>query len=134
MAIAPSPRLQVNSDETARTGTRHIPARLAQVAFFLLGSLLRDALRETDCVAYAAERHMYAVLLPECGEPAAWQAAQRLGSVLNARTGVLVRAGVAEFPRDGLIVEDLFDSACSQLRDLPLQTNQPSTPREAANA
>lgn len=85
------------------------------VLFLLLGTLLRDVVRESDIVTYAAEEHLYALFLPETDAAAARQAAQRLAGTLHARARARIRAGVAEFPANGLTVEALFDRAVDVL-------------------
>jgi hypothetical protein len=79
--------------------------------FFCLGSLLIDSVRETDIVACSAEHHLYTVLLPETGEVEACLAVDRINRVIYDRAEVHLCTGLAEFPRDGLTVEDLFDYA-----------------------
>lgn len=85
--------------------------RAPHVSFYLLGSLLRDVLRETDMTTYAAEHHLYAVFMLETREEEARRAVDRLGGLFLGRTGAPVRSGIAEYPRDGLTVEDVFAAA-----------------------
>lgn len=82
-----------------------------QMVFYVLGSLVRDSLRETDLAVYSAEHHLYVVLLTESGEAEARCAVDRISRVIHDRLGVSLCAGVAEFPHDGLTLEDLFDHA-----------------------
>jgi hypothetical protein len=85
--------------------------RAPHLSFYLLGSLLRDVFRETDVATYAAEHHLFAVFLLETREEDAARAVRRLDALFRGHTGGEVRAGTAEFPRDGLTVEDLFGRA-----------------------
>lgn len=103
------------------------------VLFLLLGTLLRDVTRESDLVTYAAEEHVYALFLTEAGCDAAEQAARRLARALHARAGVRIRAGIAEFPGNGLTVESLFDHAIRVLaRSQPVPLENPALPAEEA--
>jgi hypothetical protein len=133
MAVASGSPRPDTTDGKGRMGTQAVSPSThdADIAFYLLGALLRDTLRETDIVAYSAEHHLYVVLLPECGETAGWGAAERLGRILHARAETLVRAGTAEFPSDGLTFEDLFGAARSRLRELSLGDAPLSEPKEA---
>jgi hypothetical protein len=81
--------------------------------FFLLGSFLRNSLRETDIVAAAPETLSYAVALAETDRRGAERAVDRLRDGFRECGGAGLRVGVAEFPHDGLAMEDLLDSACS---------------------
>ncbi len=78
---------------------------------FLLGSILREALREGDVVSYDAVSDRYAILLTEVNNSQARQAVERLDDLLYKRTFVHFRAGIAEFPSDGLTLEDLVSHA-----------------------
>lgn len=80
-------------------------------AFFILGSLLRELLRETDIVAYSAEHHVYILLLPEAGECEAYAAARRISAGVRRRIPLEIQAGIAEFPRDGFTIDTLVGHA-----------------------
>ncbi|CAN5728408.1 hypothetical protein BH23GEM6_BH23GEM6_21460 [soil metagenome] len=80
-------------------------------AFFILGSLLRELLREIDVVAYSAEHHVFVLLLPESGEREAHAAARRISSGVRRRIPLEIHAGIAEFPRDGFTLDTLIGHA-----------------------
>ena len=92
-------------------GTLPVAAYGAQLRFLLLGSLLCGTLRESDIVAYLAERHEFCAMLPECGGFAAAATIARLHRLYSTRTGEGIRAGVAVFPDDGLTLDDLVTHA-----------------------
>jgi hypothetical protein len=81
------------------------------LSYLLLGSYLRNNLRETDLLVSAPERLLFAAFLPETDEQGARMAVRRLIRGLSQFGAFGVRAGVAEFPRDALTVEDLFEHA-----------------------
>ncbi|MBA2244401.1 MAG: hypothetical protein H0W11_05570 [Gemmatimonadetes bacterium] len=110
-----SPEIFGTESGSGENGNSALPVPLllqtAHLVFFLLGSLLCDTMRESDIVTYAAEPHLYMIVLPEAGEAEARQAVRRLGVAFYDRVPVRLRAGIAEFPRDGLTIEDLFGRA-----------------------
>lgn len=93
--------------------------------WLLMGLLLREEVRETDLVSYAAAQDLYAVLMLETREDEAALAMERLGHMAAARLGCRVRTGVAEFPRDGLTVDDLFERAVQNRGAHPNAAAQP---------
>lgn len=100
----------------------------AYLAFFLLGALLRDASRESDIVTYAAEHHLYVAFLSESDEVAARHAARRFGEAFFNRTSLRLRVGLAQFPADGLTLEDLFEEARAAWRLRPLADDESQAP------
>lgn len=82
-----------------------------QLPFWHVGTMLRDLLRDSDVATCEYARGEYVLLLPETNRTQAIQAANRLAKVIFATTELQVRSGVAEFPTDGLIVEELVKSA-----------------------
>jgi hypothetical protein len=102
-------------------------------AFFVLGSLLRELLRETDIVAYSAEHHVYVLLLPESGESEAHAAARRISSGVRRRIPLEIHAGIAEFPRDGFTVDTLVGHARSALNG-SVFARQPTIVKGASSA
>ena len=106
----------------------------SNLVFFLLGSLLRDTMRESDIITYAAEDHLYALFLPESDEAGARQAVDRIRRFFFDRAKVHLRVGLAEFPRDGLIVQDVFDRARNAWQHSPLMNDLFLQPKEANRA
>lgn len=90
-------------------------ANLASHFYFsFIGSLLRDNLRESDIVTYDAAADQYVLLLTETPAVEARHAILRLNGLVFKHTAVYLRIGIAEFPGDGLIVEDLV--SCAQAK------------------
>jgi GGDEF domain-containing protein len=94
-------------------GTKRNGRELA-MAFWHMGAMLRDLLRNSDIVTSDPADDRYVVLLPESNRAQAELAANRLRTPLAAATQLRVRMGVAEFPGDGLIIEELVKSAGSE--------------------
>lgn len=88
-----------------------MPARSAPLHYILLGSYLRNTLRETDLLASIPESLLYTVFMPETREREAGRAVKRLEAGFHRLAAARLRHGIAEFPRDGLTVENLFESA-----------------------
>lgn len=79
--------------------------------FLLLGSFLRNAARETDILSAAPDTMRYVLLLAETDRFGADRALARFRDGFRTFAGAGLRIGVVEFPRDGLTVQDLFDTA-----------------------
>lgn len=72
-----------------------------------LGSVLRDATRDTDIVTYAAALGSCIVAMPETDAEAAGEAVSRLRELCARRFAVPLRVRIASFPADGLTFEEL---------------------------
>jgi hypothetical protein len=79
--------------------------------FPFVGVIMRDSIRESDIITYDAINNQYVILLPESSRPYAIQAVQRLLTLISKRVLVSLRVGLAEFPTDGLTIEDLVNRA-----------------------
>ncbi len=82
-----------------------------QLVFSLVGSILRESLRESDIACYDVANNQYVIMLPECTRQQALMTVRRLKKLLFKRTAGHLMAGIAEFPADGLIIEDLVKRA-----------------------
>ena len=98
-----------------------------------LGSLLRDALRETDLVTYSATDDRYVMLLTESNEAQARRAVERLNKMFWNRTSARLSVGVAQFPMHGLTLEDLIETAQTAW-DRPSSGNPPAAPTSAQDS
>jgi len=85
-------------------------ALVFQLAVRLVGTRLRDAFRASDIVTYDSINDQYVILLIESSKSQALQAVCRL-SELFTQTAVHFKVGMAEFPTDGLTIEDLVTGA-----------------------
>jgi hypothetical protein len=84
------------------------------LTFFLAGAVLRAAVRGSDLVTYDAPHAQYVLLFTESTKLQTVQAAHRLQALVYTRTRLDMRLGLAEFPADGLTLEDLITMACSE--------------------
>ncbi len=98
-----------------------------QLVFSLVGSILRESLRESDIACYDVANNQYVIMLPECTRQQAQLTVRRLKKLLFKRTAGHLVAGIAEFPSDGLIIEDLVKRAMETCQ--PRAINQPSGAR-----
>lgn len=108
--------LVLRLDEAAprSTATNNGSSRDAKdplLAFWEVGTVLRDLLRDSDVAATDASKLQYVVALPETARDQAVQTATRVRKLVFATTGLTVLAGVGSFPDEGLILEELVKSA-----------------------
>jgi len=92
----------------------------SQVATIVFGSVLQEALRESDIVTYVVAHNQYAILLTESTKAQARRAIERLAAQYHQRTVDHLRAGIAEFPADALTLEDLIASAQKAWQEQPV--------------
>lgn len=98
--IRARPRLQDRSDQL------HLLRR---------ASAIREALREIDMVVYDNKCEQYIILLPATTSAQATKSVDRVKGLFAGMVERLV-VGIAEFPIDGLFVEDLHEAAAGQAR------------------
>lgn len=107
--LAPSTEIGGNGN------SMHSAAGAPQLMNLILGPILRDTLRESDVVAFAAKDDHYVILMTESSESEARQAVERINALLQRRSLARIKTGIAEFPKMGLTLEDLILSAHAQL-------------------
>ncbi len=90
-----------------------------QLVFSLVGSILSESLRDSDIACYDVANNQYIILLPESDRAQATQTVQRLKKLLFKRTAGHLVAGIAEFPQEGLIIEDLVKTAMASCQPKP---------------
>lgn len=89
-------------------------ANRGPLATMRAGMLLRELLRDTDVVTYDPAEDRFVLLLTETDPGQARAAVARLDAIVHERAGATLRSGIAMFPQDGLITEDLVALASSQ--------------------
>lgn len=99
-------------DDTSRERTS--PSRRRQLATMRAGILMGELLRDTDVVTYDPADNRFVLLLTETDPGQARAAVARLDALVLERAGARLRAGIAMFPQDGLITEDLVMLASIQ--------------------
>jgi hypothetical protein len=114
-ADPPPPTALVKKDNGSNgngsVGDGHSLLQAAKVLSLILGSLLRQVMRESDLITYSAVDDRYLILLTESKSGEAREAVRRLDGLFFQKTLAHLRAGIAEFPGDGLILEDLIEKA-----------------------
>ena len=85
--------------------------QLSQIEFLLCGSILRDSLREVDVIAYDGANNQFIICLPESKKENAAKTIARLNEIIGKRISSQLSYGIAEFPEEGLIIEDLVERA-----------------------
>ncbi len=81
------------------------------LAFPFVACFLRDALRNDDTVTYDLVKNRLVIVLLEINKAGATQCMKRLQALIEQRTGLKLRAGLAEFPTDGYTIEAIVAQA-----------------------
>lgn len=96
-------------------------AQTPSLVTLLLAALVREALRETDIVAYAPSLSLCVVGMPEARKADAQVAMNRVQALCMNRLMLPVRTGIAEFPVAGWTLEALIKEAeTDAMRDAAL--------------
>ena len=103
----------------AGTAARRQAMQTVRIVFLLVGTILRDAMRESDIIAYDVINDDYVLLLPDCPKQEAAAAAERMQQILPDRTMANSCAGFAEFPKDALTLDTLIAAARAALAAAP---------------
>jgi len=108
--------IRLDQDRIAEKGNGLFRMKKTESGFMnlllsFLGSLLRSSLRDIDIVSFDVTNSQYVVLLPETTMAKADRPVSRLNEMSLKQTGISLVVGMAEFPVDGLIIEDLVSSA-----------------------
>ena len=107
----------------------------AQLRLVQLAALLRDTLRESDLVGFAAETQDFVAVLPEADAASAEQLAQRIHRLFVSRIGTGIQAGSAAYPATGLTLAALVDRARGALHPHPIPLQRPAiVERERSHA
>ena len=112
-------KLQITEGEVVaaqgRNGNRpHQLIRKLLLNASFVSYVLRDALRTSDLVSYDPELDYFVIVLPEAEKPQAERFLHRQTQRSWELLGVRLRVGMAEFPANGLTLEELVQSACAQ--------------------
>lgn len=102
----------------------------SQFFFSLIGSILRDNVRGSDMVTYDVTNDFYVLLLPEARLQTTEQTLFRLRKLVMQRSKVVLRFGVAEYPAEGLILQDLVNIALAKSQ----RTASETPPQNAAHS
>ncbi len=104
--------LAANGDAAPDSPPEHdVPDEVRELATALLSPLLRGSVRITDVVAYDATEDDHVALFTETSKDEARNAVQRVRGVVEERFSIHLRIGAAEFPGDGLTLDDLVEKA-----------------------
>jgi hypothetical protein len=99
-----------------------------------LGALLSHSIRETDVLTSPEGERYYLLALPETGWEAMTLAAQRIARGILQTGQPRLRIGMAEFPSQGLTLDELFERARREWLMNPLPLDGPSNQEEAVHA
>ncbi len=79
--------------------------------FLLCGPILRDSLRAIDILTYNVSKQQFIAVLPETDKIQAVKTVNRLKKILGSTLSQKLSIGISQFPKDGLIMEDLINQA-----------------------
>ena len=87
------------------------PVYMQLMVGLLLGGILPERLRETDQACCDVATARYIILMPELSKSQAQDAVRRLSTLVRERVPAATSIGVAEFPKDGLTLEEVIAAA-----------------------
>jgi GGDEF domain-containing protein len=87
--------------------------------FSLIGSIIRESLRDSDILSYEVVNDRFIILLTDTDEKKARNAVERLNDLVQEQIQTRLKAGVAEFPSKGLTIEDLLKYAQTKYHHHP---------------
>ncbi|MBD3377004.1 hypothetical protein GF406_18395 [candidate division KSB1 bacterium] len=117
-------RLEDNNGSIYKNGHKVMPNRQdrrfdvdmhfmhhVQLGFLIMGSILRDSLRQCDLATYDSQHNQFILLLPETNLQQARKVVLRLNRLFFKRMLFQLQAGIAEFPEQGIVFDDLMAKA-----------------------
>jgi hypothetical protein len=103
---------QSDSSKSHKFTSRHRERDRDITDYLLCGKVIRDELRDIDIISYAAAYNQFIIALPGSTKLEALAAFRRIKETIGIGADHLL-AEVAEFPNDGLILDDLVAHAAS---------------------
>jgi GGDEF domain-containing protein len=97
-------RTTIESGEPSRT----------RVVYLMVGTFLREMLREHDLVAYDPATDCYVLLLVDSDRAEAARMITRIREQVRVRTTLPLQAGLSQLPDDGLTITELVRQAGEQ--------------------
>ena len=114
VSATPKPDAELRPLESGADGNGVLPLRVRDTRHLyaiLGGAVLRETIRESDIVCHDPASDRLLVVLAESGAEEGLQAVQRICRLMEDHMGLSVRAGLAQFPADGLTLESLIGHA-----------------------
>lgn len=105
--------------EMLKSLQRDVLARLSNAR---IGQAIGETLRQTDLLIRDRVGR-YIVLCPETDRTNIIILSERIAKIVAERTGLHVNCGIASFPDEALIFEDLIDTARNRLQQSPISSN-----------
>ena len=73
--------------------------------------IVKNSIREIDMIAYDSKNHQFIISFPETNKDQAHRSIKRIKKLIGNRMADQLTFGLAEFPQNGLIIEDLIEHA-----------------------
>jgi hypothetical protein len=103
--------LALDRESSGPPGSTSGEPRTTRLAYMLVGSMLRELIREHDLVAYDPATDRYVLMLVDSDRGEAIGLIGRIQDEILARSTLLLQAGLAQLPEDGLTLADLVRRA-----------------------
>jgi hypothetical protein len=84
---------------------------ISELEFILCGMVIKNSIREIDIIVYDTESRQFIISFPETDITQAQHTIKRLKKLIGSRMASQLTFGLAEFPQNGLILEDLIEYA-----------------------
>jgi hypothetical protein len=114
LSTTSQPDAELRPVEPGQNGQGVLPVRVRDTAHLLAilgGAALRETIRESDIVCHDPATDRLLVALAESGVEEGRQAVERICRLMEDHMGLKVRAGLAQFPDDGLTLDSLIGHA-----------------------
>ena len=100
--------LNNNRSDSNQWGNEQLASKFL---FSLIGTILREGLRDSDILSCEILNDRFIVQLTDTDNAKAIRAVARLNAMVYDQVNTRLRAGIAEFPSNGLTIEDLLKYA-----------------------
>jgi GGDEF domain-containing protein len=118
-----------NGNGSNRNGGFHVrQVPVMALVFPQIAYILRNTVRKSDIVACGPAPNEFVVALAETGKAGAAPFVDRFHELMLSSGLMPLRSAIAEFPPDGLTIEDLVSSARASSKSHPSKPEEPMTP------
>lgn len=107
---------QVSTEKRKQVKVLNQPKQISIEEFGLCGIIFYDSLREIDIISYDAINNQFLIFLPETDKQNASIMVDRIKKNIRESINNKLSIGIAEFPIDGLTIDELVHSSMSDFR------------------
>jgi hypothetical protein len=84
---------------------------ISEIEFILCGLVVKNSIRDIDIIVYDPTSHQFIISFPETNIGQAHHTIKRIKKLIGNRMADQLAFGLAEFPQNGLILNDLIEYA-----------------------